>query len=64
MTVAHLRDVANGHHVPDYAHLPASVDVELLIETHDVDPEVHEPRSPWATPDLVDMARTNALGGI
>jgi hypothetical protein len=60
----HLRAVAEGREKPDYRRLPSDVDPEKLVETHDVEPEVSEPRSIWATPDLEDMARTNAIGGI
>ncbi len=60
----HVRAVAEGRDVPDYARLPEDVDVSRLVETHDVDPDVPEPRSIWATPDLAAMARTNALGGL
>lgn len=60
----HVRAVAAGVEVPDYAHLPADVDLSRVVETHDVEPDVPEPRSIWATPDLADMARTNAIGGF
>ncbi|HEY7045340.1 MAG TPA: hypothetical protein VH419_16840 [Nocardioidaceae bacterium] len=60
----HLKQVAAGHDAPDYSHLPTEIDPDRLVETHDVEPSVPEPRSVWATPDLADMARTNAIGGV
>lgn len=60
----HVRAVAEGRDRPDYRALPTPVDPARLVETHDVEPDVPEPRSVWATPDLADMARTNALGGL
>ena len=60
----HVRAVAEGRKRLDYSHLPEDVDLTRVVETHDVDPEPKEPRSIWATPDLADMARTNAIGGI
>jgi hypothetical protein len=60
----HVKAVADGRERPDYTHLPDEVDLSRVVETHDVDPEPKEPRSIWATPDLEDMARTNAIGGI
>ncbi len=49
---------------PDFSRLPEPVDMSALIETHDVEPDPPEPRSVWATPDLADLARTNAIGGF
>jgi hypothetical protein len=60
----HLQAVAEGREKHDYKQLPTEVDPEQLVETHDVEPDVPDPRSIWATPDLEDMARTNAIGGI
>ena len=60
----HLRVLAEGRERPDYRHLPEPVDPDRIVETFDVEPGVPEPRSVWATPDLADMARTNALGGL
>ncbi len=59
-----VKAVTEGCERPDYSHLPEDVDLTRLVETHDVDPEPKTPRSIWATPDLADMARTNAIGGI
>lgn len=47
---------------PDYSRLPEPVDLSAAVETHDVDPVVHLPRSTFATPDLEDLARTGAIG--
>ena len=60
----HLRAVAQRRDRPDYSKLPEGVDLSRIVETHDVDAHPEEPRSVWATPDLADMARTNAIGGI
>jgi len=60
----HLKDIAEGRDVPDYRSLPPEIDPATVVETHDVEPDVPQPRSIWATPDLEDMARTNAIGGI
>ena len=60
----HVKAVAEGRERPDYTHLPEELDLSRVVETHEVDPEPKEPRSIWATPDLADMARTNAIGGI
>ncbi len=60
----HVKAVAEGRERPDYSQLPAEVDLTRVVETHEVDPDPEEPRSVWATPDLADMARTNAIGGI
>ena len=60
----HVRAVAEGRDRPDYSKLPDDVDLSKVVETHDVDPDPDEPRSVWATPDLADMARTNAIGGL
>jgi hypothetical protein len=49
---------------PDYTLLPEPVDMTQLVETHDVVATPPDPPSVWATADLADMARTNALGGI
>ena len=59
-----MRAVAEGRDRPDYSKLPDDVDLSKVVETHDVDPDPEEPRSVWATPDLADMARTNAIGGL
>ncbi len=59
-----MRDVAARRQVPDYTRLPDATDPARLIETHDVTPEIPEPGTIWATPDLADMARTNALGAL
>ncbi len=58
----HQPSVPHPH--PDYTRLPAPIDVSDLVQTHDDDPEVHVPRSLWATPDIADLVRTNAIGGI
>ena len=47
---------------PDYTKLPEPVDNTQLRETHDVDPDVHVPKSKLATPDIEDMSRTGAIG--
>lgn len=47
----------------DYRHLPAPVDLDLVVVTHDVDPETHEITSTFATPDIAEMVRTGAIGG-
>jgi hypothetical protein len=60
----HVKAVADGRERPDYSVLPDEVDLTDVVETHDVDPDPQGPRSVWATPDLADMARTNAIGGI
>lgn len=52
----------NGGH-PDYTKLPQPIDVSTTVETHDPDAAVHEVESPFATPDIADMARTGAIGG-
>lgn len=48
---------------PDYRHLPAPLDLGLVVVTHDVDPETHEITSTFATPDIADLVRTGAIGG-
>ncbi len=63
--MTHKRTVATAteeKHQPDFSRLPAPLDMTQLVETHDVEPDPPEPRSVWATPDLADMARTNAIG--
>lgn len=48
----------------DFSQLPAPVDLTRVVQTHDYEVHPPEPRSVWATPDLAEMARTNALGAI
>ncbi len=47
----------------DYRTLPPQVDLSRAVETYDVDAATHEIPSPFATPDIADMARTGAIGG-
>ncbi len=46
----------------DYHQLPADLDPATLLETHEVDPAPPEVQSPFATPDIADLARTGAIG--
>jgi len=61
---AHVREVAEHRVARDFTRLPEATDPARLVETHDVTPEAPEPGTIWATPDLADMARTNALGAL
>jgi hypothetical protein len=64
MTEKRSRAVARDSAVhPDYTRLPEPTDLSATVETHDPDGAVHEPESPFATPDIADMARTGAIGG-
>ena len=60
--MATKRSPAKASEHPDYTKLPEPVDDTQLVETHDVDPDVHVPKSKLATPDIEDMARTGAIG--
>ena len=60
--MASKRSPAKAREHPDYTKLPEPVDDSQLVETHDVDPDVHVPKSKLATPDIEDMARTGAIG--
>ncbi len=46
----------------DYHQLPDAPDPGTLVETHDVDPAPPQVDSPFATPDIADLARTGAIG--
>jgi hypothetical protein len=48
--------------LPDFRSLPEPIDPAALVETSDVDPDVHLPKSKFATADIEAMARTGALG--
>jgi hypothetical protein len=47
----------------DFTTLPPPLDLSAVVETHDVDPAPHLPESPFATPEIEEMARTGAIGG-
>ncbi len=53
-----------GREAPtDYRTLPPQIDLSRAVETYDVDAATREIPSPFATPDIADMARTGAIGG-
>ncbi|MEP6665824.1 MAG: hypothetical protein ABJA81_05195 [Nocardioidaceae bacterium] len=64
MTQAPARDNHSAKGRPEYTTLPEPVDMTRLVVTHDVEPAVPDPQPVWVTPDLADMARTGAIGGI
>jgi hypothetical protein len=48
---------------PDYMQLPEPIRLAETVITHDTDPVTHQPESKFATPDIADLVRTNAIAG-